>query len=639
MSHTKTLMAVCAGVAALAGAAGAQETISFPGRLSDAPDTAEWSVAEFSEGCCTMDFNVRRWENGGWRSSSGGGANTADYDWEVPLYAPANGVIISCWRNFPENLAAGETNRHPDFPSKIFSGGNHINILTDEGNVISIAHIRRQTTPVSLCPSNADDTTYPSTMDKRGFWRVGSYIAAADRPRVTEGQFIGRVGNNGQSTGPHLHMDIRKVTGTDGWGREDVGSAFPMKFRDSWAHPFDYNTAESANEWYRLRGGNFSGNPACDEYQEDSPNCLFKLVHPSPYLRRAAASAGAISTGGDTLFVSGNRVVTATIGADNNVKLIGWDLVGVSAINRKGDIDSVAAKQVKLTEPTSGFVLAAIRQTDDRLRMVAFQVTPTGGFLKVGETLLGKIGAYDAATFGGANKKTVTAVRTQSGDMKVIVWDIEVTTGGVSLVRQGEASTGAVSSVAVSRAKVFNGFYTAVRDSAGKLQVIPFKVSTNGATVTRGAAGTAGEISAGDLDVAPLGSGVAAAVRNSDGHLALITWSSSAAGDVGARQDKYTAGAVSEIEMTTMPNGGSNLTTVVRDGDGSMKLIGWKIDANGSNLRRVGFSSTGAASGIAADAVSRSYPGFDPRDMVMTLVRTSSGNLRLISWDGNLVNP
>lgn len=110
--------------------------------------------------------------------------------------------------------------------------------------------------------------------------------------------------------------------------------------------------------------------------------------------------------------------------------------------------------------------------------------------------------------------------------------------------------------------------------------------------------------------------------------------------DIGSLTDTTSAGAVTEIDLLTAPHGDSNLTTVVRDGSGNLQLIGWAIDGDGDNIRRLGSSKTGAVSGIAADVVSRSYVGLDPRDMIATVARTTSNDdLLLIAWDTNLVNP
>ena len=607
----------------------AQETITFPSRSQDLASDSFWTVGEFSEGCCILDLNIRRWDGNGWNGSTGSASNAQDFDWGIPLYAPANGVIASCWRNFPDDPSPGVNPPN----NNIFTGGNHVVIITDEGNAISMNHLKSGTIPADICPTNADNTEFPSSMTKQGQWRIASYIPSADRPRVKEGQFIGRAGNSGNSSGPHLHMSMQGVIGTDTNGRETLGSSFAMRFRHAWGHSFNASQQHTSGGWFRLRGGQFSGDPDCN------PSCGFKTLHPSPYLRRTDVSAGAIK-GGDTLFLSGNRAVTATIAAsNNNLKLVSWDLVGVDSIIRKGNIEAGSIKDVKIVEPTQNFVLAATRLMNDNLKMILFQVTPTGGFVRIADHTAGKINAFEMVTIGGADKKAVTVVRTESGNLKLIAWDISVANNGTaSIVRLGQASAGAVSSLSISRAKNFNGVFTAVRDSDNKLKVIPWKISANGQAITRGASGSAGTIKTG-IAVAPLAEGVGVAVRDADGDLRVITWSTNSNGDIDARRDTGIAGDVSEIQLLTAPNGGSNLTSVLRGSSGELLLVGWAVNSNGTNLRRVGSSKAGEASKISADVVSRSFPGLDSRDIILTSLRTASGDLKLVTWDANLVNP
>lgn len=231
------------------------------------------------------------------------------------------------------------------------------------------------------------------------------------------------------------------------------------------------------------------------------------------------------------------------------------------------------------------------------------------------------------------------AVRTESGNLKLIVWDIAVANNGTaSVVRLGDANAGAVSALSISRARNFHGVFTAVRDSENRLKVIPWKLTTDGATLTRGAFARAGVIGK-KLDVAPLAQGVAAAVQDADGDLRVITWSANSAGNIGARRDTVVAGDVAEIRLVTAPHGGSNLTAALRSSTGKLLLVGFAVNNNGTDLRRIGSSRAGAASKISIDVVSRSYPGLDPRDMTLTGLRDASGDLKLVSWDTNLVNP
>jgi hypothetical protein len=595
----------------------AQETISFPSRSSDLANDSYWTVSEFGEGCCTLDFNVRRWDGDSWNKGTGSATNAQDYDWNVPIYAPANGVIASCWRNFPDDPSPGVNPPN----NNIFTGGNHVTIITDQGNAIGLNHLKAGTIRADLCPSNAGSTQYPSTMTKEGHWRVAAYIKPADRPRVTEGDLIGRAGNSGSSSGPHLHMSIKNITGTDGNGREQLADSSPLKFRHGWGHRFEKNQKDTSDGWYRLRGGNF-----------DAPD--FRMAHASPYLRRASASAGKIKDV-DTVFVSELRAVTAVVDDASNLKLISWDLIGVDTINRKGDIEAGAVKDVAIAS-VSDHVLVAVRQSDDVLKMIVYRVTPSGGFTRVADTSAGRISAL-AMTESG-NQRAVTAVRDDAGNLKIIVWEIQFANGAASIVRLGQASAGDISALAISRAGNFNGVFTAVRDSANNLKVIPWKLSADGNTVTRGADGSAGAVGT-QIAVAPLAQGVAAAVRDEQGDLRVITWSANSAGDIGARRDTGVAGGISEVSVLGTPHAGSNLTTVVRDADGDLLLIGWAIDADGRNVRRLGSTKAGAATTIVADGVSRSYPGLDPRDMILTALKDSEGNLKLITWDTNLNNP
>ncbi len=643
MRYISCFMSVCLLALGFPSFSSAQETFSFPARASDIPSDANWTVNEFSEGAFIMDLNVRRWSGGSWRGSSGGSANSANYDWDVPLYAPASGFIVSCWRNFPDHPTAGGT--HPDFPSRIFGGGNFVYIVTDEGNGISINHLKSGSLPAHLCPVNAGNAAYPNTTRKEGDWRVAAYIDdPADWVRIEEGEFIGTVGNSGRSSGPHLHISSQPVLSQTGDnGRIELGDAQAMRFRNVWGHGYDHDSRPDAEDWYRWRGAEFTGNPDCDGFSPNTPSCRYKSILPSPFLRRATASAGTVASSMDTLFVSQNRMVTATIGqSDGRLKLIAWDLVGLDQINRRGDLSDGIVKDVHLARTASNMVLAAVRQTDDRLRMAAFRVGPFGTLSKVAEKTYGKISWLDMAEIPGVNKRAVAAMRTNSGELKLIAFDTStvIQDGETvhSINRLGEIGGPAISAVAVSHTRSFSGVYAAQRLSDGTLKVTPYQLSSSGMRFTAGTPASAGSIG-NSLDVAPLPSGVAVSVRDGQGRLRTMSWGLDSAGNLDPQRKATVVDfAVSQIELMTTPHGASNLAGIVRNGNGDLELVGFAADDDGSNLRRLGASRAGGISGLAAAAVSRSYSS-GPRDMIVTAVRDDDAGLRLITWDTNLNAP
>ena len=355
----------------------------------------------------------------------------------------------------------------------------------------------------------------------------------------------------------------------------------------------------------------------------------------SPYSRRGDAEGGAVRSTA-TLFLSANRIVTATVGATSgHLKLIVWNLVGDQGIVRSGEISAGAAKTVVLGQPEPNHILAAVQQQDDRLKMIAYRVDSNGAITRVDDYTAGTISDLDMTTTSHDDPRAVTAVRDGSDELKLIAWDIEASNRKVEIVRLGDVSAEAASAVRIAAADNFPGVIAAVRDGNDELKLIPWQLSDDGLTLTRKEGATAGLVDA-DLDVAPLPHGVAAAVRDSQGNLRIITWSVDNAGDIGSRMDTAVAGVATEINLLPSPSHDSSLTTVVCGEDQRMYIIGWSANADGGNLRRLGSSRTGKASQISADITALSAPGGNPEERLITTVRDGGGDLKLISWDATL---
>ncbi|MBC7989192.1 MAG: M23 family metallopeptidase [Luteimonas sp.] len=108
------------------------------------------------------------------------------------------GTVIKCWRNAPENSVVGE--RHPALADgKMAGGGNHLWVRHGDGSLALYAHMIPGSIPAALCPHN--DTL---------FTKAKGNTEVATGASIAAGQMLGRIGNSGSSSSPHLHVHMEK---------------------------------------------------------------------------------------------------------------------------------------------------------------------------------------------------------------------------------------------------------------------------------------------------------------------------------------------------------------------------------------------------------------------------------------------
>jgi Polyglycine hydrolase-like, structural repeat len=185
------------------------------------------------------DLQAKRWDaqKGRWTSILGNPSVSKNKDHVVygkPVYAIADGEVTHAWRNAPDNPVVGEF--HPDMDGiKISNAGNFLKVRNSEGEDILYAHFKPGSIPTSLCPFNG---VLRNSM-------ADSELPAGNKPSVKKGQLLGRVGNSGQSHGPHLHIH-----------REKGGIPLPIKFRHGLATPLKGKQKDQADidTWTRFAG-------------------------------------------------------------------------------------------------------------------------------------------------------------------------------------------------------------------------------------------------------------------------------------------------------------------------------------------------------------------------------------------------
>lgn len=639
-------LAFLAGLVA-PGPADAQDEHLFPGRGSSLGPGQWWSVSEFSEGANILDLHVRRWdaELNRWTRRRPG-ISQADYDaaktndkhlaYGLPLYAPVDGEIISCWRNAPDNPVPGE--KRPDVvgsgssqPKRISLSANHVLIHTGDGNDVLVAHLKPGSVPSALCPHDGDLLQDATNKDADGYL-VETFIPAGSRPLVRRNDFVGQVGNSGNSGGPHVHIHISPPT----------GSAIPFLFYGAWHQPLE-STQPSSTGWQRLDRRalnckqfitNADGDQVCTDGQA--------LIWPSPFLRRGEASAGAVTE--VAVESAGENVVTAVRDGSGNLKLIGWSVSSAGAIERRGEASAGAATRIALAHPgLTRDLVTALADDAGNLKLIGWDVSQGGSITRRGQASAGAVDRI-AMTRSPIGLGVVTAVRTASGDLKLIVWETQ--NGAREIVRRGEASAGAIGDVAIasvvdgrgrgqSSPERFTGVVTAVRDGAGNLKLIAWEMSPSKQLVRRGdaSAGRVGAVSIATVRVSNLREVLVTAVRDADGNLRVIGWEIDAAGNL-TRRDTEAAGPVGDFVVHRMPQPGGrsplDLVVVLRDASGDLKIVGWEVDASG-RLRRQGDVAAGAVRAVSAVDLTRSG-----RTHLVGAFRIGSGELKLIDWEVNL---
>jgi hypothetical protein len=121
-------------------------------------------------------------------------------------------------------------------------------------------------------------------------------------------------------------------------------------------------------------------------------------------------------------------------------------------------------------------------------------------------------------------------------------------------------------------------------------------------------------------------------MRDGGGNLRLIVWELSSDGNTITRRGTATAGAISEVALCRVAQATSTVVTAVRDSDGDLKLIAWEISDGGNSIARTSGIQAGNANRIAVESTFAN----SSRDFVISGMRDSDGNLRLINWEANL---
>ncbi|HKO98574.1 MAG TPA: M23 family metallopeptidase [Pyrinomonadaceae bacterium] len=184
---------------------------SFPARSADLSKGEYWTGLSAAHGAAgggtqlfAYDLLIRAYDSStnGWPTSKPGSDNTLNenyYMWGKPIYAMADGIVVQLL----DGMAA---NTPPALPSPTPNPveGNHFYI--QHGDDLALyAHFQAGTLNAALTSGPNPDGTGAT---------------------VTQGELLGLAGNSGNSSEPHLHIQVNRTTTP--WG----GPTRPLPFND-----------------------------------------------------------------------------------------------------------------------------------------------------------------------------------------------------------------------------------------------------------------------------------------------------------------------------------------------------------------------------------------------------------------------
>ena len=618
----QTLAALGLTIAVSYAAMADDQSIVFPASAADLAGGSHWNMSGDHGGSNACDMNVARFGDGQtWvdTASGGGSANADRLVFGIPLYAPADGEVVSCWRNHPDNpepgtprperccgddceLSCDDSACPSSVVCKIARSGNHVVIRKRNGDVVLLAHLESKSVPENVCPHNAQ--FMQNARNRKGDFPEESFVEAGARPAVRQGQFIGRGGNSGASSGPHLHLHTASVSEQPDGSLNSVGETTPTLVSYAWIRDRAPNAP-----WRKLSADAISNPPV--------------LVHSSPFLRRDTAAGGTFSE------VAMDGSVVAFRNSEGNLQIIPYLVNAQGGLTRGEVVKAGKASKVRLVHPDPGSANAvtALRDQDGKLKVIAWQVAQSGQVTRKGDALAGPVEDIALTPFPNG-KGTITLTRGNQNDFKLIAWEL---TPALNVVRKGDVGAGTIKHMDVTTTQAdFPGVVSATTGNDDKLKVIAWKFNSQAHTFSRKGDASAGSIQ-GDLRIVRVPRGgrdiVVTAFRDESGSLKLIAWRISADGQV-VRKGSATAGAASLVDLTPARRG--HVVVSVRDSDSNLRMIGFHVDGDGK-IARVGTDRAGQIDRVAASYIER-----DGNEFLLTAVRDNDDKLRLISWEANL---
>lgn len=562
----------------------------------------------------------------------------------TPLYASTDGVVVACWWDLPDAPDAESNNCDPDCPPGHTSGGNHIAIVVPDGShVVFHGHLAQGSIPPELCPI-VDADGLIDDMSKvcsggsgfRNSTRLDAILPLDQLPVVRKGDYIGDLGHSGESSAPHLHLQVNPFFYDDD-GNPCQGDSVPIEFVETWQQLRSATGDATVDGWQPL-----------DEavVPIDASDNRF-LLWPDPL---GARKQDLVLGAGNSIDVETDMQggMVAYRNASNQLRLTSFyigtggddgDLIAQST-RSEGGVQLLDLVKLPVSERAYALV---IRGSNGKLKVIPYRAHySTGDITRPTGDLEDMSVSRIAAVASPSHNGVVVAVR--EADTTLGVFDYVAANDTLTITRPGSSSGGgqAITDVAITAVKgAYKGVVTAeVTPLTGVLTLRSFEITAGGDVFADDVEVAPGQVEDVELTTIdglafPTMATVAVALRDTNDALHVQTWSVANNGAL-TLLDQTSAGTIGVLDVAAVK--GRDIVTGVAESDNDLSLLSWSTDWAGDTVRRAGTRTAGEIQEVDV----ASYHGTPGANTVasrwrhvLTGVRTGAGDLKVLSHGAN----
>lgn len=273
--------------------------------------------------------------------------------------------------------------------------------------------------------------------------------------------------------------------------------------------------------------------------------------------------------------------------------------------------------------------LTAVQDSVENLKLISWRINQNGSINRLQDSgnQAGKVSDLSLTQVFSTFHRYVTAVMDGSGDEKLISWNVNEDGSVVRMADSGSDGRNDINGVSAVGRDGHHNLVTGVWDGQKRLKLETWRMNQNGQfTRIKDSGNQAGEVQTAPTLLALKNGLVLSVVVTKEGTLKLISWRIDDDGSIERLKDSGTQAGIVKALPVAVEAANGIVVTAVSDSSLRLKLISWQVSQNGTISRR---GDSGAQAGQIrglGHSIARSG------SVYVTAVPDSDSNLKLISW-------